>query len=103
MSTAVPAKPESSSRPLALALALVLLAALFFRASNAPVWHLDTWAHWKYGEWIWQHGRLPEREPFSPYSEPRQPLVDTLWLSQLSCYGVYASLGMEGIALLYAL
>src|SRR5438270_14011208 len=33
---------------------LVLLAAVFVRATNAPIYHLDTWDHWKYGEWIWQ-------------------------------------------------
>jgi hypothetical protein len=85
------------------AVAMVLLAAIFFRASNAPVWHLDTWAHWKFGQWICEHGRLPERDPFSPYSDHSRPLVDTLWLSQVTCYLVYARLGMEGIALAYAL
>jgi hypothetical protein len=58
------------------AVALVLLAAIFFRASNAPVWHLDPWAHWKFGQWICEHGRLPERDPFSPYSDHSHPLVD---------------------------
>jgi hypothetical protein len=82
---------------------MVLLAAIFFRASNAPVWHLDTWAHWKFGQWICEHGRLPERDPFSPYGDHSHPLVDTLWLSQVTCYLVYARLGMEGIALAYAL
>jgi hypothetical protein len=85
------------------AVALVLLAAIFFRASNAPIWHLDTWAHWKFGQWIWEHGRLPERDPFSFASDPSHPLVDTLWLSQVCCYLIYARLGMEGIALAYAL
>jgi hypothetical protein len=82
---------------------VLLLAAVFFRASAAPIWHLDTWSHWKYGQWIWQHGRLPEREPFSLYSDPNLPLVDTWWLSQVIGYLVYAAAGMEGIALLYGL
>src|SRR5262249_25589736 len=72
-------------------------------ASGMPIWHLDTWSHWKYGEWIWQHGRLPDREPFSPYSDRQAPLVDTWWLSQVLCYWVYSRTGMEGIALFYGL
>src|SRR5262249_28857747 len=95
--------PGSWLPGLARALALVLLAAVFYRASSAPIHHIDTWGHWKYGEWIWEHGRLPEREPFSPYSDPSVRLTYSPWLSQLLCYLVYARLGMEGIALLYGL
>ncbi|HZT81043.1 MAG TPA: hypothetical protein VFA26_12500, partial [Gemmataceae bacterium] len=85
------------------ALALLLVALAFFRASNAPIWHLDTWGHWKYGEWIWQNGRLPEHEPFSDFSEKDRPLVDTLWLSQVLGYLAYARGGAEGVALFYGL
>jgi hypothetical protein len=98
-----PAPPRAWLSAAAPALALVLLAAIFFRASNAPIWHLDTWAHWKFGQWICEHRRLPNRDPFSLYSDPSHPLMDSLWLSQVSCYLVYARLGMEGIALAYAL
>jgi hypothetical protein len=83
--------------------AVVLVAASFFRASNAPIWHLDTWSHWKYGQWIWEHGRIPEREPFSPYSDPDVRLVNNAWLSQVICSQTYTLSGMEGIALLYGL
>jgi hypothetical protein len=99
-------RPPRASRPgwpAQAALVLVVLAIAFCRASNCPIWHLDTWAHWKYGQWIWEHGRLPERDPFSPYSDPKKPLVDHWWLSQVACYRVYAAAGMEGIALFYGL
>ena len=91
--------PGAVARPLAI----LLLAFVFYRASSMPIWHLDTWSHWKYGEWIWQHGRVPDREPFSPYSDAQTPLVDTWWLSQVVCYSVYTRAGMEGIALFYGL
>ena len=97
------AVPRIDCRQLAIPLALVLIAVAFFRASNAPIAPLDTWGHWKYGEWIWQHQALPEREPFSPYSDQSRPFLDTWWLSQVTCYLVYAKLGMEGIALFYGL
>ncbi len=86
-----------------LALSVVLIAAAFYRGSNSPIHHLDTWSHWKYGEWIWQHGRIPEREPFSPYSDKSQRFVDTLWLSQVVGYLVYDRLGVEGVALFYGI
>src|SRR6516164_4613799 len=91
-------------RDIPTALSLVLLAAIFFRASGAPIDPLDTWDHWKYGEWIWQHHKLPEREPFAPaFSDQGRPLVDTMWLSQVAGYLVYSRVGMEGIALYYGL
>lgn len=95
--------PPSPGRALAPALALLLLAAGFYRASCTPIYHTDTWDHWKYGEWIVQHRQLPAHEPFSPYSEPGQPLVDTMWLSQVAGYLAYTAAGMEGIALFYGL
>jgi hypothetical protein len=100
-----PPRPDYASIPfkLALALAIVLLAAVFFRTSNVPTRHLDTWGHWAYGRWIWEQKRLPEREPFTAYSDQGAHLLDTWWLSQVLCYGVYAAGGVEGIALFYAL
>ncbi len=91
------AVPRIDCRQLAKPLALVLIAVAFFRASNAPIDPLDTWGHWKYGEWILQHRALPDREPFSPYSD-QKPLVDVWWLSQVTCYLIFANAGMEGIA-----
>src|SRR5438046_1370822 len=68
----------------AKALVLVLLAFAFYRGSSSAIHAIDTWSHWKYGQWIWEHGRLPTREPFSPYSDPRVPLLDMYWLAQVT-------------------
>src|SRR5436189_4335112 len=78
------------------ALVLVLLAFAFYRGSSSAIHAIDTWSHWKYGEWIWEHGRLPTREPFSPYSDPHVRLLDMYWLGQVTAYLVYARAGMEG-------
>ena len=56
---------RNSLRDIPTALSILLLAAVFYRATAAPIAPVDTWNHWKYGEWIWQHQKLPEREPFS--------------------------------------
>jgi hypothetical protein len=86
------------------ALSVVLLAAVFFRATSAPIAPVDTWNHWKYGEWIWQHRKLPEREPFAgDIGDPNRRLVDPAWLAEVAGYLVYARAGMEGIALFYGL
>src|SRR5256885_1449958 len=61
-------------------LALLLLALVFWHAGQMPLDHKGTWNHWKYGEWIWQHKRLPAHEPFSPYSDDQRPLLDSSWL-----------------------
>ena len=46
-------------------LGLVLLAAVFLRAVGASVPNLDSWADWKYGQWIWEHKALPGQDPFA--------------------------------------
>jgi len=91
-------------RELPTALGILLLAAIFFRAASAPIAPVDTWNHWKYGEWIWQHEKLPDREPFSPgTSDSNRPVVDPAWLAEVAGYLVYARAGMEGIVLFYGL
>src|SRR5947209_8744248 len=95
-----PAPPASG---LARGLALVLLAAVFLHADRAPVASLDSWADWKYGQWIWEHKGLPRREPFSPYSDPQREVRDASWLAEVGYYLVAERGGPEGLALLHAL
>jgi hypothetical protein len=85
-----------------LALALVLVSGTYWRASAAPINAADTWDHWSYGRWIWENRRLPDREPFTAYSDPAAP-VNLCWLSQVGGYLLYAAGGMEAIALAYGL
>ncbi len=87
----------------AAALAVLLAAGVFYRASSAPVAPVDSWSHWKYGQWIWEHRCLPDGEPFSPYSSPGAKSIDAQWLSQVVSYLAEARGGLEGVALLYAL
>jgi hypothetical protein len=89
--------------PLGRALALVLLAAVFFRAGSAPVGTLDSWADWKYGQWIWQHRSLPDHDPFSSYSDPKTHARDGAWLAEVGYYLAVSRGGLEGVSLLHAL
>src|SRR6516165_6220734 len=86
--------------PYFLAATLILLATVFHHAATAPIALVDTWTHWKYGEWIWEHNRLPEREPLdAAYTDQDKPFVDTAWLGEVVGYLVISRGGERGISL----
>jgi hypothetical protein len=66
----------------------LFLLALFLVLNHLPLWHTDIWAHLKFGQWINSNGHLPEREPFSAWSETK-PYVPMAWLSQVILSWVY--------------
>jgi hypothetical protein len=70
-------------------IAVGLLGLLFVFFTVIPLWHTDIWCHMKFGQWIVEHGRLPQREPFCPFSDPRPDLLHSAWLSQTGYYLVY--------------
>ncbi len=94
---------QPPASPFLRGLILVLLAAVFLRAGSARVANLDSWADWKFGQWIWEHRSLPRHEPFSPYSDPQRTIHDTSWLAEVIYYLASARGGLEGVALLHAL
>ncbi len=82
--------------------AMAVVSAIFLlRPVNDPdfFWHLKT------GEWIWQHGELPVRDPFNfmnqsvPEGAQRFTLT-AYWLSQLVYHVIHGLLGMPGIVAL---
>ncbi len=80
------------------------LLAIFWFLSHRPLWHTDLWGHLAYGRLIWQDGLsvLYGDEPLMPLSRGI-PFVDTSWLSQLTGYLAYESLGVASLQLLFAL
>jgi hypothetical protein len=72
-------------------LAVGLLSALFVLMTLVPLWHTDVWGHLKFGEWVVTNTRLPEQEPFCPYSDPQAPGLHAYWLGQAGLYGVFAA------------
>src|SRR5438105_2431036 len=60
--------------------ALFIMGIFLFYALFRPLWHSDFWGHLKFGQWIVEHGRLPDREPFSPFSDSSAPYVNFQWL-----------------------
>lgn len=66
----------------------LLLTALFLLLNHTPLWHTDIWAHLRFGAWMSEHQRFPEREPFSPWSDDA-PYMPFAWLSQVAMWKVY--------------
>ncbi|MFO0799780.1 MAG: hypothetical protein U0804_20095 [Gemmataceae bacterium] len=71
--------------------AVAAVAAVFAAAALFPLWHTDVWGHLKYGQWMVEHGRIPDREPFSPWWDGRQPFTQFYTLTQLAMYAAYAA------------
>jgi hypothetical protein len=70
-------------------LAAVFLAAVFFFLNYVPLWHTDIWGHLKYGQWMVQHQRLPEKDMLCVFADPNANSLHVYWLCQTGYYLVY--------------
>ncbi len=80
---------------------LILFVAILVMAAREITdpdffWHLRT------GQWIWENGSLPRRDPFS-YTLYGEPWIAHEWLTEASLYGLYLLGGQEGLILAFAL
>lgn len=78
-----------------------VLSAVFLVANYLPLRGTDLWLHVLYGNWILEHGRLPQQEQFMPYSQGME-FLDTQWLSQLIIASVNNLGGAELLSSLFA-
>jgi hypothetical protein len=69
--------------------AVGMLGLLFVFLSAVPLWHTDVWGHLKFGQWMVEHDRLPDREPFSADADPAAPGLHAYWLCQSGLYLLY--------------
>jgi hypothetical protein len=69
--------------------AAALLGLIFVFFSFVPLWHTDVWGHLKFGQWMVEHRRLPEREPFSRLADRNAPALHAYWFLQVGLYGLY--------------
>ena len=76
-------------------------ALLFVYFSYIPLWHTDIWGHVAYGQWMIDHGRLPDVDPFVDLAQTT-PLVATAWLSQLLFGVLERSGGPERLSCAFA-
>ncbi len=78
------------------------LAAFFVYLSYVPLFHTDIWCHVHYGQWIVEHGALPQEDPFLPLAEG-VPVVDNAWASQVILAEAESLGGPFGLSCIYAL
>lgn len=72
---------------------LVILSALV-----QPVLDVDLWWHLRTGQWIAEHGTVPQVDPFQDFAHG-QPWMAYSWLYELVIYRLHAQLGLTGILL----
>lgn len=70
--------------------AIGFLGFIFVAASVFPLWHTDVWGHMRYGQWMVENQRIPDREPFCPWWDGRQPFTQFYTFTQLPMYWAYA-------------
>jgi hypothetical protein len=76
-------------------MALYAIAAV---AVTRPVLDWDIWWHLRTGQWIVEHGAVPETDPFSGYTAGR-PWVAYSWLFEVIVYLLHRAFGLHGIIL----
>ncbi|HZT81558.1 MAG TPA: hypothetical protein VFA26_15135 [Gemmataceae bacterium] len=61
----------------------------------------DLWWHLRTGQWVVEHGAVPQTDPFSQYGQGKS-WVAYSWLCEVGLYGLYQGLGLAGIVLFRA-
>jgi hypothetical protein len=86
---------EETIRRLVILIALYAIPAVMVMG---PVLDPDIWSHLRTGQWIIEHGAVPQTDPFSNYGMGK-PWIAYSWLFQVMVYGLYSGLGLTGILL----
>lgn len=71
--------------------AVGFVGIVFALTSLFPLWHTDVWGHVKYGQWMVENGRLPDRELFCPWWDGRQEFTQFYTVTQVVMYLAYAA------------
>ncbi|TMA36417.1 MAG: hypothetical protein E6J87_00735 [Deltaproteobacteria bacterium] len=98
MNATLPADEGASTR-LSPWIALPLVAVVFcipVLATVHPVFDWDIWWHLRTGQWIAEHGRLPDHDPFTAIGA-QIPWVAYSWAFELLIHELYRRFGLIGI------
>ncbi len=98
-------RSSGSNSPMMFTLALAALAAtMAATVLFAPqvLGDGDSWWHLATGQWMLDHGRVPDRDVFS-YTMAGRPWIAQEWLSQLLMAVAYRAAGWSGVMILFAL
>lgn len=91
-------------RPGALAVEVAFLTVVFGLLalySYRPNWDIDIYWHIRTGEWIVEHGTIPDRDIFSAV-DPERPWTPFQWLYEVLVYEVEARFGFAFVRALHA-
>jgi len=95
-----------------LLVAIIFLLIFTMGYLMVNVWDPDFWWHLATGRWIVEHGKLPDKDPFSfttLHSDPFFPvnrvkfILTQYWLAQVIMYKIYSLWGYGGIGVFRAL
>jgi hypothetical protein len=84
---------EETIRRLLILVALYAIPAVMVMR---PVLDPDIWWHLRTGQWIIEHGAVPQTDPFSIYGIGKVWIAYS-WLFEILVYGLYQWLGLTGI------
>ncbi len=94
MTNSLLARFDQSARA-TLPLGAYLLAAISQSLKPAVVADVDLWWHLRAGQWIVEHGAVPQTDPFSLYGQGR-PWLAYSWLFELLLYWLYRLFDLAG-------
>jgi tetratricopeptide (TPR) repeat protein len=80
-------------------LLVTLLSVVAFVLACYEITDRDIWWQLRSGQWIVDHGRVPELDPFS-YGAADREWIDLHWLFQIVLFGAYRIAGLPGVVLL---
>lgn len=81
-----------------LGLISLIMSVVFYRLSQTAS-DPDLWGHIKFGQDIWQAGRVIQGDPYS-YLTGHQRWINHEWLAEVIFYIVFARLGVPGLVAL---
>jgi hypothetical protein len=85
-------------RRLVIAITFISLFAMATRVSADT----DTWWHLRTGQWIVEHGAIPQTDPFS-FTKAGEPWRIPGWIVQVPMYWLFTTFGYAGLNLFTAL
>jgi hypothetical protein len=99
-----PSKQAQAGEPTSgVALPLLMIATVYaipivvaLRPVADPVIDPDIWWHLRVGQWVCEHGTVPQTDPFSRYGADK-PWVAYSWLYEVLVFHLHQRFGLAGI------
>ena len=96
MSDVTPPPPSTTIRLLLAWLVPAIAVVVTMRPVAEPVLDPDVWWHLRVGQWVVEHGTVPDMDPFTQLGAST-PWVAYSWLFEVTLFGLYSAFGLAGI------